>query len=125
VGALDRMQATYGKQADFKVVYVREAHPSDGWQVPQNERQGVVFKEPTTLQEREEIAAACATGLKISIPILVDGMDDKVEKAYAGWPDRIYIVGVDGKVAYQGRPGPSGFRPAEAEEALKRILSSP
>lgn len=116
------MAHKYARQADFKVVYVREAHPSDGWQVPQNERQGVIFKAPKTASEREEVASACAAKLKISIPILVDGMDDKVESAYAGWPDRIYIVGTNGKIAFRGRPGPAGFRPDEAEAALARIL---
>lgn len=116
------MAKKYAKQADFKVVYVREAHPSDGWQVPQNERQGVIFKTPKTTSDREEVASACAAHLKISIPILIDGMDDKVEQAYSGWPDRIYIIGSDGKVAFRGRPGPSGFRPDEAEAALRKVL---
>ena len=65
---------------------------------------------------------ACAEGLKISIPIVIDNMDDKVEQAYAGWPDRIYIIGTDGKVVFRGRPGPAGFRPDEAEAALKELL---
>jgi Ca2+-binding EF-hand superfamily protein len=52
-------------------------------------------------------------------------MDNAVEKAYAGWPDRIYIVGADGAIAYKGGPGPAGFRPHEAEEALRRLLGVP
>jgi hypothetical protein len=124
VGALDAMAKKYAKQADFKVVYVREAHPSDGWQVPQNERHGVVFQTPKTSEEREKVASACADGLKISIPIVIDGMNDKVEQAYAGWPDRIYIIGIDGKVAFRGRPGPTGFRPDEAEAALKKLVGA-
>lgn len=118
------MYAAYKGKADFRVVYVREAHPEDGWQIQANRRQGVVYKEPKTAKEREEVASACAAGLKISIPIVLDGMDNKVEAAYAGWPDRIYIVGKDGKIAFQGRPGPAGFRPEEAEVALKQLLQS-
>jgi acetyl esterase len=34
--------------------------------------------------------------MKLSIPCLLDGMDDAVEKAYAGWPDRLYIVDAEG-----------------------------
>lgn len=116
------MNAIYKDRVDFRVVYVREAHPEDGWQVPANTRSGVVYKEPKTTDERAEVASACAAGLKITIPILLDGMDNKVEAAYGGWPDRIYVIGKDGKVAYQGRPGPAGFKPAEAEDALKAIL---
>ena len=116
------MYATYKGKVDFRVVYVREAHPEDGWQMPANRQQGVVYNDPKTAKEREAVASACAAGLKISIPIVLDGMDNKVEAAYAGWPDRIYIVGKDGKIAFQGRPGPAGFRPAEAEQALKHLL---
>lgn len=122
MGALDKLHAQYKGKADFKVVYVREAHPEDGWQVPANQRQGVIVKQPKTAGEREEVASACAANLKITIPILIDGMDNQVEAAYAGWPDRIYIVGKDGKVFYRSGPGPAGFKPAEAEEALKRLL---
>ena len=49
-------------------------------------------------------------------------MDDKMEAAFAAWPDRIYVIDKDGKVAYKGKPGPGGFRVGEAEEALKRLL---
>ena len=117
------MAKTYAGRADFRVIYVREAHPDDGWQVPQNRRSGVVFAAPKTLGEREKIAKACEVGLALKMPILLDGMDDAVEKAYAAWPDRIYIVGSDGKIAYKGEPGPRGFRPADAEAALKRLLN--
>jgi len=122
VGALEKMYAAYDKHADFKIVYVREAHPSDGWQVPVNERDGVVFTTPKTSQEREKVAGACAANLKITISIVVDSMDDKVERAYSGWPDRIYIIDKDGRIAYKGAPGPAGFKPKEAEDALKKLL---
>lgn len=116
------MYAKYKSQADFKVVYVREAHPEDGWQVPQNRNAGVVFNEPKTMEERLKIARMCETGLQLKIPIVVDNMDDAVEKAYAGWPDRFYVIDSAGKIAFKGRPGPAGFRPGEAETALVGLL---
>src|SRR5688572_33470697 len=116
------MYERHRSKADFRVVYVREAHPSDGWQVPQNQRQGAIVATPKTIEEREKIAHQCSAHLEQNIPIVLDGMDDAVEKAYAGWPDRIYIIDRDGKIVYKGRPGPAGFKPAEAEEALKRLF---
>ena len=94
------------------MVYIREAHPEDGWQVPQNERQGIKIKQPTTEKERTDVAHKACTLLKISLPTLVDGMDDKVNQAYAAWPDRLYIVDKDGKIALMGDPGPRGFKPS-------------
>jgi hypothetical protein len=43
-----------------------------------------------------------------------------VEQAYAAWPDRIYVVGTDGRIAYKGGPGPRGF----SAEELGRWLAS-
>ncbi len=105
------------------MVYVREAHPTDGWQVPANERVGALVKTHTSFDDRTEAAETCSEELKISIPIIVDGMDDKVEKAYAGWPDRLYVVGVDGKIAFAGGPGPRGFQPSLAKAALAKLIA--
>ncbi len=51
-------------------------------------------------------------------------MDNAVGNAYAGWPDRLYVIDTAGTVAYQGEPGPRGFRPREAEEALRKLLGA-
>ncbi len=60
--------------------------------------------------------------LRFTIPCLVDGIDNAVEKAYAAWPDRIYVIDPSGKIAYKSGPGPRGFRPREMEVALKKAL---
>jgi hypothetical protein len=73
-----------------------------------------------SVEERNERAQVCTATLKLSMPTLVDKADNKVNQAYAGWPDRMYVVGVDGKIAYQGGPGPRGFRPDEVEAWLKK-----
>lgn len=52
------------------------------------------------------------------MPALIDKIDDKVGQAYGGWPDRLYLVGKDGKIAYAGRRGPAGFAPEEWEKAI-------
>lgn len=72
-----------------------------------------------SLQERSEHARTCVAALKLSIPALVDRADNKVNAAYAGWPDRLYVIGVDGRIAFKGGPGPWGFQPSRIEEWLK------
>ena len=54
----------------------------------------------------------------------MDTIDDRVERAYAGWPDRIYIIDGGGKIIYKGEPGPIGFRPSlrQAPAVLDQIL---
>ena len=103
-------------------MYIREAHPTDGWQVPVNERDKVLIKDPKTLEERQKVARDFAAQFKVSIPICVDTLDDQVEKVYAGWPDRLYVVDAGGKLAYVGGPGPGGFRVNELAPVLDRLL---
>jgi hypothetical protein len=49
-------------------------------------------------------------------------MDDAVNKAYAAWPTRLYLVGLDGRVVYAGGLGPYGFKPARLGAAIKDVL---
>jgi hypothetical protein len=123
VGALNKWYAEEKERATFIVVYIAEAHPDDGWQVQQNVRAGVVLDAPKTYEERKAVARKCEVGLSLKLPICVDKMDDAVQKAYAGWPDRIYVIGLDGNVYFQGAPGPAGFKPEEAKKALAELLA--
>jgi Iodothyronine deiodinase len=107
------------------VVYIREAHPEEGWILPENRRSGVSVHEPTTDDERRAVASTCARNLELSIPTVVDGLDNAVASAYGGWPDRLYLVGSDGRIAYQGGEGPFGFKPKELKQAIERLLLAP
>ncbi len=106
-------------------MYIREAHPTDGRQAQANVQEGILIKDPKTLEERQKVAQEFAAQFKVSLPILVDTIDDQVEKAYAGWPDRIYVIDAEGKVAYKGGPGPQGFRVAEVPPVLDKLLGVP
>ena len=89
-------------------------------QVPRNEKDGVIVNDPKSIQERAIVADECAKSLKIAFPILLDNIDDAVERAYSGWPDRVFVIDQDGKVAAKGGPGPSGFKPSV--DALTGVL---
>jgi hypothetical protein len=52
-------------------------------------------------------------------------MDNPADKAYAAWPERIYVIGVGGRIVYKGGMGPFGFKPADAQEALAAYLGEP
>jgi len=80
-------------------------------------------KEPTTKEERRGVAGTCIDRMGLSIPCVVDNMENTTERDYRAWPDRMYVVGADGKIAYRGGRGPRGFKPAEAEAALKDVLA--
>lgn len=108
----------------FLAVYIREAHPEDGWILPENRRSGLAVYEPKTDEERRHVATTCAVGLRMQVPMVVDGTDNGVASAYGGWPDRLYLVRRDGRIAYQGGTGPFGFKPSELARAIERELST-
>lgn len=103
-------------------MYIEEAHPTDLWQMESNVRQNVLFRSPRTDEERGAIAGACVRNLHLKMPALLDRIENATEQAYTGWPDRLYIVGRDGRVVYKSEPGPFGFHPAEMETTLKQAL---
>jgi hypothetical protein len=92
--------------------------------VQANVKEKVLIPDPKTLQERQEVARDFAAQFKVSLLVFVDTLDDQVEKAYAGWPDRIYVVDAEGKIAYKGGPGPGGFRVPEVPPVLDRLLNA-
>jgi alkyl hydroperoxide reductase subunit AhpC len=105
-------------KAHFFGIYVREAHPEDGWMMESNSSVGVKLRQPKTIDEREKVAQTCSTTLKYSFPLLVDTIDDRVGNLYSGMPARAYVIDKDGIVVYKGGRGPFGFIPGELEQAL-------
>jgi hypothetical protein len=106
-------------------VYIREAHASDEWQMDDNIKEDVVIAQPRDGAERTGAASTCSAKLSLSMPVLVDKIDNRVDGLYAGWPERIFVVGRDGKIAYAGKQGPWGFKPEEVADWLKTNIGPP
>jgi type I thyroxine 5'-deiodinase len=117
----------------FLTIYIREAHPVDGWWLGGG-LAGLILKmsrskaatdiyDPKTIEERRAVAGQCESTLQYGIRTYVDEMDDAVSDAYAALPTRLYLVGLDGRVAYAGGPGPFGFKPAELRAAIEAYLA--
>jgi type I thyroxine 5'-deiodinase len=104
---------------NFYVVYIQEAHPSDLWQLPSNIQDGVLFASPRSDEERNATASACVRRLGLRIPAIVDEMDNRTERVYTGWPDRIYLVDAGGRILYKSAPGPFGFSAGALEQSLR------
>lgn len=104
-------------------MYILEAHPSDVWQMASNVRENVVFASPRSYDERAAVAGSCVRKLGIKFPAVIDDFSNVTEVAYTGWPDRIYLVDKNGKVAYKSKPGPFGFHPSELRASLERIAA--
>ena len=106
-------------------VYIAEAHATDGWQLPANVDEEVLLASHVTIEDRFAAARLGVERLGLTMKVLVDAMDDAVSTAFAAWPERIYVVGEDARIAYIGGPGPFEFDPDAATAALDRLCARP
>ena len=106
------------------MIYVQEAHPTDGWQVDANVNDSVYFRQHQSYEEREEVASTCTLDLKISVPTLVEEINNEMDEAYGAAPERLYLIGRDGKVAYHGGAGPHFFDLDGWEEAIMQTVGA-
>ena len=116
---MEEVYNRFRERVAFFVVYVQEAHASDRWQVDSNVVDNVLIKEHLSYEEREDAASACSLDLHMSLPVLVEEMDNAVDEAYSAAPDRLYFVGADGRVAYKGGAGPWFFDVDAWEQAIE------
>ncbi len=131
--SLHDLYVQYRDHIQFLMIYIREAHPVDGWWLGggitgrltkiTGFRAATDVYDPKTIEERRVVAGRCEGALQYGIPTYVDEMDDRVSKAYAALPTRLYLVGLDGLVVYAGGLGPWGFKPAELGASIKEYLA--
>jgi cytochrome oxidase Cu insertion factor (SCO1/SenC/PrrC family) len=121
--AVEQLFKQYGDRAHFVLVYVREAHPTDGWAQPNNPFQ---IRSPRSIEERRQVARDFAAKLKLTVPIVVDSIDDATEAAYCVWPNRMVILDASGKIADVGSAGPQGTATSarKAPSVLERLLGA-
>lgn len=122
-GNIEKLYERYKDRAKFFLVYVREAHPSDGWSMTSNQRVGIELPQPASNEERRDVAEMCQKHLDLTIPFLVDSVDDKVGATYSGMPNRLYLIDGDRKIAFKNGRGPFGFHPRQLEQALVLMLN--
>lgn len=117
---MERIYREYRDIAEFRLVYINEAHAADSsWPVQYAREKGI--------NDHEDIEDRCTTAKllmdekALTIPCLVDGMENKVNRAYSAWPDRAFLIRTDGRLAVAGAQGPRGYKPAidEIEKWLK------
>ena len=121
--AFDPIYQKHKDKVEFIMVYTREAHPESVIYV-KKDGEDVLEKilQTDDFEQRLGYAQMCGPTLKFTFPTVVDRVDNKVNTAYAGWPSRFYVVDKEGKIAYDGGPGPQGFQPTELDAWLSANL---
>ena len=111
---MEELYRKYQSIAQFYIVYISEAHAEDDkWPVPYAKKLGI--KEHKTYVQRCSVANRLTADKKLTIPCLVDNIDNEVANIYKAWPDRVFIIRKDGRLGVAARRGPWGFTPAVKE----------
>ena len=111
---MEKLYQTFKDTVEFRIVYIREAHAADG-------RKPSRFAEEKGITEHDDYGERCSIAdmmmeeENITIPCIIDNMDNQTNQDYAAWPDRIFIVRKDGRIAIAAARGPKGFNPALKE----------
>ncbi len=87
---LERLRQEYETQGfDFRIVYVREAHPGEN------------FPHHTSVEQKVRHAVALRDLEGVGIRILVDSLDGATHEAYGMRPNMIYLIDREGTVVYK------------------------
>ena len=108
---MEQMYHDYKDIAEFRIVYISEAHAVDDRRPTEFARLKGIF-EHTDLGERCSTAEMMMQEENITIPCIIDEMDNHVSDAYDALPDRIFVIRTDGTIAFAADRGPEGFEPA-------------
>ena len=89
-----------------------------------NVNQEILYAQPKTEGERVEVAGACMIAMQLEMPMLLDEITNEVDTDYKALPERLYLIGADGVLAYRGGTGPFQFNPDEWEQAIESHLGA-
>ncbi len=91
------------------------------WQDGDNLEDKILFATPRSFEDRANVGAVCVKELKVDLPMVVDEIDNRTERAYTAWPDRLYVIDAEGRITYKSRPGPFGFEIEPLARALEAL----
>ncbi len=75
--------------------------------------------QPATYEERVKLASRTIAEERITVPVLVDEMDNPVWCTYGPAPDIAYLIGTDGTVVEKQ----AWYQPQEMEAAILEYLA--
>lgn len=107
---MEKLYKDFNDIAEFRLIYIREAHALDSDR-PNHLARSLEIKEHTDMDERCDTAKRLIEDKLLTVPTLIDDMQNSVDTAYSAKPDRIFLVRTDGRLAIAGDRGPRGFEP--------------
>ena len=118
---VQKIREDFLDQVELVLVYIKEAHSGDEWQMDSNVESKVVFDQPKTFEARADLARTFVDRMGVETETLVDDIRNTAMACYAAWPERIYVIDRDGRIVYKGGMGPFYFAPDKLREFLENM----
>src|SRR5262249_34102984 len=83
-----------------------------------NVKEDVCYAQPKTLEQRIAIGNDFTKRYNYTVPFGIDDMSNAANDAYSAWPERLYIMDENGRIAYKGGNGPFKYDPKEVRAWL-------
>jgi type I thyroxine 5'-deiodinase len=118
---IEQLYQTYRDRATFLLVYIQESHPGMILSVPTKSGGKELRVIPLITSETESLdnlRKLVQLG-ELTVPAGIESPANSVNRDYAAYPNRIYVVDVNGRVVFKGAPGPTGFKVPELADWLR------
>lgn len=105
--AISALERDFRDRVAFLLIYIDEAHPTDGWVMPGNPFE---VARARSIADRRAAATEFRNRLGVEMPIALESMDLSAERIFGAFPNRLVIADAEGKVVAIGPPGPGSTR---------------
>ncbi len=103
---MKQLIAKFENMVQFLFVYTLEAHSTDGWNTNSNRADGVMYSQPSNIEERAKVAHDWRTAYDVQSPVVLDWPDNRINDEFAGEPERLYVLDAKGVVTFKSEQGP-------------------
>ncbi|KAK7802111.1 hypothetical protein U0070_017445 [Myodes glareolus] len=110
----ERLVTKYQRDVDFLIIYIEEAHPSDGWVTTDSP---YTIPQHRSLEDRVSAARVLQQGAP-GCALVLDTMANSSSSAYGAYFERLYVI-QSGTIMYQGGRGPDGYQVSELRTWLE------
>jgi len=127
VVAIEEMQTKYSGQVHFITIYTIEAYPvgspspykgKESTGPESTDTEGRSLTQPATYEERVTQATRMMQELGITVPVLIDEMDNPIWCTYGQASNIAYLIGTSGTVVEKQ----GWYQPLSMEAVMKRYL---
>lgn len=102
----------------YVVLYINEAHPSNGWYIGDELYK---IQNHMTIVDRQQAAKYLDDDLHPNVYVLLDNLQNRGQKIFGCKYERLYVLH-NNKVVYQGKNGPFGYDLDELDMFLNKYL---